>query len=623
MEYLPDTTSFEKRYNVMHNNVYRETQMHFRRAVESMDPQRMVGLLSMYPYHIATLLQVSEIAKHQGDHAVAGDLVERALYSFGKSVHSSFPTSLRSGIARVPFDKPSNRELYLAIWRHIKNLEMRGTWRTAFEWAKILLQLNTQTDPFGVTLMIDQLALRGRQQAQLIALCSDEGYGQSWDFLPNIQISLVLAYQKSGKPTEARQQLAIATHKYPYILSAMASALDVSPLPKSLWAKLPSTDAEKLHTQLYVTRAKDLWNTPETVSLLVEVAETMAHYSKIISTAPPAPKLEISLEEARHIMLLEIPALIALLPRRFTTMPTSSYDVLPPPDSSSDFVFRAPAGIGGAARGDGTMQTIFNAAGATAGATGSLLQRIMNWFQTPAGPNDADGESDGQVALRNLQEQLGGNVHPEMIERLLQTHLDNADGLGVGVTPAEQGHAEDSLFGGWDYYEEANEMGESMTDDEDEDSMPELEALPREDAGMPRNPLAATVEEEADEDRPQPPSTSAGGAVLRHVDSDIEDSDHGRDDNPPSTRNRPAAPDPQPSRQPQTPAAEEDLADPQRLQRWLLTTGLTDLQSRPETLNTYVSRLKALRPQQQNWIVSMARQRAGAQVEANIRAALA
>ena len=88
--------------------------MHFRMAVESMDPQRMIGLLSMHPYHIATLLQVSEIARHQGDHAVFGDLVERALFSFGKSVHSSFPAALRSGIARVSFDKPANRELYLA-----------------------------------------------------------------------------------------------------------------------------------------------------------------------------------------------------------------------------------------------------------------------------------------------------------------------------------------------------------------------------------------------------------------------------------------------------------------------------------------------------------------------------
>ncbi|EXJ86145.1 hypothetical protein A1O1_06515 [Capronia coronata CBS 617.96] len=614
MEHVPDPTSFEKRYNIMHNPLYRETQMHFLMAVESMDPQKMIGLLSMHPYHIATLLQVSEIAKHQGDHAVAGDLIERALYSFGKSVHSSFPASMKSGVARVSFEKPANRELYLAIWRHIKNLEMRGVWRTAFEWAKLLLQLNTKTDPYGVTLMIDQLALRGRQHAKLIELCSDDGYGPSWDFLPNIQISLAIAYQRAARPRDARRQLAVAMHKYPYILSALASALDISPLPKALWAKLPSTDAEKLYTQLYVTRAKDLWNTPETTSLLVEVAETLPHYSDAIAAADPAPKLEISLEEARHIMLLEIPSLIALLPRRFTSMPTSSYDVLPPPDSLSDFVFRAPSGGGG--RQEGTMQTIFNAAGATAGATGGLLQRIMNWFQAPAS-DDADGESEGQAALRSLQEQLGGDVPPEMIEQLLQIHLDEA-------TDQQQ-----DMAGGWDYYEETN--NNNATDDPDEgdasdtdNSMPDLEPIPgdEQDPVQRRNPRAATVEEEdgfdEEDARNVRPSTSTSGAVLRHVDSDEEETDVPAS----SAARHQAATASAPSSSATPASAATDFTDPQRLQRWLLTTGLTDLQSKPDTLGAYVSHLETLRKPQQDWVVSMVRQRAGPDLEDKVRRAL-
>ncbi|EXJ77694.1 hypothetical protein A1O3_09923 [Capronia epimyces CBS 606.96] len=640
MEHVPDTTSFEKRYNIIHNSVYRETQVHFLMAVESMDPQRMVGLLSMYPYHIATLLQVSEIAKHQGDHAVSADLIERALYSFGKSVHSSFPTSMRGGVARLPFEKPSNRELYLAIWRYIKNLEMRGTWRTAFEWSKLLLQLNTRTDPYGVTLMIDQLALRGRQHAQLIQLCSEDGYGPSWDFLPNIQISLAIAYHRVGRPRDARRQLAVATHKYPYIVSALASALDISPLPKSLWAKLPSTDAEKLYTQLYVTRAKDLWNTPETTSLLVEVAETLSHYSDAIASAEPAPKLEISLEEARHIMLLEIPSLIALLPRRFTAMPTSSFDVLPPPDTLTDFIIRAPSGAG---RGHGPMQTIFNAAGATAGATGGLLQRIMNWFQTPAGPNDTEGESEGQAALRNLQEQLGGNVPPEMIEQLLQIHLDEATDQEQGVNPAGLGMA-----GGWDHYEEANNNNETEDEEEEGDDeeaeysdLPELESLPsygslhlREimrNRQNRQNPYAATVEEDEPEDVQRSRSTTSGRAVLRRVDSDEEDEDDDEVQIPTSTNiPRPArttAPSPRDRAEPELQTdgstnAAIDLTDPQRLQRWLLTTGLTDLQSSPDTLSSYVSRLRTLRKPQQDWVVNMVRQRAGPDLEAKVREAL-
>ncbi|OAL34200.1 hypothetical protein AYO20_06455 [Fonsecaea nubica] len=631
--------SSEKRYNIIHQNAYRETQVYFYMAVESMDPQRMIGMLSMYPYHIATLLQVSEIAKHQGDNAVSGDLVERALFTFGKSAHSTFPASLRSGIARVPFNDPANRELYLAIWRYIRNLEMRGTWRTAFEWSKVLLQLNPLTDPYGVTLMIDQLALRGRQHAQLIALCSDDAYGQAWDFLPNIQISLALAYQRSGNPREARTRLAVAMHKYPYILSALASALDISPLPKSLWAKLPSTDAEKLYTQLYVSRAKDLWNTPETISLLAEVAETLSHYSDAISAAPKAPKLEISLEEARHIMLLEIPSLIALLPRRFTTMPTSSSDVLPPPDSLSDYVVRAP-GSGRSRGADGTMQTIFNAAGATAGTAGSLLTRIMNWFQTPVSAEGANagGESEGQAALRALQEQLGGNIPPEMIEELLRIHLDEAEEVEEGVTPEGLGMA-----GGWDYYMDAN-ANNSTADDDDDDGMPELESIPDDEAtttqtGQSHPPHSAMVEDadeedEGAQDRAPQRALIGGHAVLRHVDSDAEEEEV---EEVGESRAMPAlrAQEPQPLSQVAndsttsgaTPSSsnqdqDQEYLDPQRLQRWLLTNGLSDLQSNPtnpQTLQTYLRRLKLLSTKQQDWIVRMVRQRAGEAVERRVR----
>ncbi|RVX70208.1 hypothetical protein B0A52_05541 [Exophiala mesophila] len=641
-----------KRYNIMHNQLYRETQMHFRMAVESMDPQRMIGLLSMYPYHIATLLQVSEIAKHQGDHSVSGDLLERALYTFGKSVHSSFPAAVRTGNARLGFSKPANRELYLAIWRYIKNLEMRGTWRTAFEWSKILLQFEPVNDPFGVTLMIDQLALRGRQHSKFIELCWNDAFGSAWSHLPNIQISLALAHLRDGKPREARQQLASAIHRCPYILSALASALDISPLPKSLWAKLPSTDAEKLYTQLYLTRAKDLWTTPEATSLLVEVAETLGHYPQSPST-PPTPKLEISLEEARHIMLLEIPHLIALLPRRFTNMPTSSSDVLPPPDSESDFVRRAPAGQNPALLNT-PMQTIFNAAGATAGATGTILQRIMNWFGQPAGTGQ--DESEGQAALRQLQEELGGNVPPEMIEQLLQIHLDEAHGEDNEIDPAGLGMG---VPGAWGEDEEAE-------DAEDGDSMPELEghwSLPRTpDTDTPVSPIdfprAATVEDDdEDEDdeggnggsrsnaaaqsRQTTDQISLGNAVLRRVDSDESlDSDHRRpitatqqNTIPSHTTVNTTQPNPtsvptpttQPSQASSTAAAANDqFADPQRLQRWLLTTGLSELQadSSVSTLNTYVTRLRTLRKAQQDWIVNMVRQRAGVAMEERVRSAL-
>jgi hypothetical protein len=74
---------------------------------------------------------------------------------------------------------------------------------------------------------------------------------------------------------------------------------------------------------------------------------------------------------------------------------------------------------------------------------------------------------------------------------------------------------------------------------------------------------------------------------------------------------------------------EDDInttTDPQRLQRWLITTGLSNLQSSPSdssVLNFYVERLKILRKQQQDWIVNMVQQRAGKEMADRVRAASA
>lgn len=100
-------------YRFVHNKAYQDVQGQFEACVASMDPQRMVQLLQFNPYHISTLLQVSEIAKQERDHATSGDLLERALFSFGRAVHSTFAANLSQGKARLDFRRPENREFGL------------------------------------------------------------------------------------------------------------------------------------------------------------------------------------------------------------------------------------------------------------------------------------------------------------------------------------------------------------------------------------------------------------------------------------------------------------------------------------------------------------------------------
>ena len=629
MEYEGKMQNFEKLYSIAHNNSYTDVQRQFRLCVESMQPENMIHLLTFNPYHIATLLQVSEIAKHQGDHSVSGDLLERALFSFGRSVHSTFPAALRDGTARISFDNGANRELYLAIWRYVQNLGMRGTWRTAYEWAKMLLQFNTTSDPYGMTLMIDQLALRGRQHVSLIELCSEEAYGPSWHHLPNIQISLSLAYLRSSQPKLARQSLAVAMHKYPYILSALGSALEISPLPRYLWGKLPSSDAEKLYSELYVTRTIDLWNTPETTSLIAEVAETMSHYQEIIASSQLAPKLEISLEEARHIMLLEIPALIALLPRRFTTLPTSSSDVLPPPDSLSNFTARAPSTGTFDTSATGAMQALLNAAtmgvGAPVAGASGLLTRVLNWFHAPAGldePQNAAGESEGQAAFRELGEQLG-NAPPGMVEEMLRMHMLE----GGGGWDEDMGSQDESF---------RRALGSDGDVEDTDESLPELDEVrtvedgdhnqaPPVFQGPVQRALAATVEDEDERNYP--------GEYETHIPTaDMQP--------PPFPREGPSGvlerlPQPQPPRPRWGPTpsttedhehvpsiAASDSSDPQRIQRWLLSTGLQSLQkdsSNSSALAEYVSKLRGLRQRDREWTLNIVKQRAGAELADKIK----
>ncbi|MCJ1308431.1 hypothetical protein MMC25_002084 [Agyrium rufum] len=332
MDSVEELWDFTTEYRYRHNKAYQDVQRQFAGCVESYDPQRMISLLQFNPYHISTLLQVSDIAKHQGDHSVSGDLLERALFTFGRAVHSSFPNTLSKGAARLDFRYPENREFWLAGWRYISNLGQRGTWRTAYEWAKLLYSLDPEGDPYCMFWIMDQLALRGGQFENFLQLISARHSYFNLKTQPNISISKGLAEFRMKQSQECRKSLTSAIGQFPWIFARLFQELGIDRLPKSIWGKQPRTDWEKLHTEAYVSRAKDLWDTPETITLLTEVAETVRDAGKL-----PIPDNEVSLEEARHIILSDTPSLISFVPRRYTSARTSASDPLPPEDNETSY----------------------------------------------------------------------------------------------------------------------------------------------------------------------------------------------------------------------------------------------------------------------------------------------
>ncbi|CDQ94982.1 unnamed protein product [Oncorhynchus mykiss] len=121
-----------------HSRDYQQIQFKFLDSVESMDPNNIVALLQMNPYHIDSLLQLSDVCCIQEDQEMARDLIERALYSFECAFHPV--CSLTSGTSRLDYLRPENRAFYLAVYKHMMFLERRGCPRTALEYCRLILR---------------------------------------------------------------------------------------------------------------------------------------------------------------------------------------------------------------------------------------------------------------------------------------------------------------------------------------------------------------------------------------------------------------------------------------------------------------------------------------------------
>lgn len=287
-------------------------------------------------YHISTLLQVSEIAKQQRDNATASELLERALFTFGRSVHSTFSTNLAAGKARLDFRRPENREFWLAIWRYIGTLTVRATWRTALEWAKLMLAMDPEQDPYCIRLLFDQLALRGREPQAVIDLVETDHLQRLWKVPPNLAFSVALAHDRLKQPQKARSTLKNAVKEYPWLASRLCKELDISPIPKPVWGKEPNGDYQELLCQLYVPKAKDLWNTAEATSLLVEICYSFEE--ELGAGEDPYWLAQIpEVDLARHVILSDDRNLMALLDTRVKAKYTSVSDPLPPDDSMESY----------------------------------------------------------------------------------------------------------------------------------------------------------------------------------------------------------------------------------------------------------------------------------------------
>ncbi|XP_062033233.1 ribosome quality control complex subunit TCF25 isoform X1 [Lepus europaeus] len=344
-----------------HNEEYQQAQHKFLLAVESMEPNNIVVLLQTSPYHVDSLLQLSDACRFQEDQEMARDLVERALYSMECAFHPLF--SLTSGACRLDYRRPENRSFYLALYKQMSFLEKRGCPRTALEYCKLILSLEPDEDPLCMLLLIDHLALRARNYEYLIRLFQEWEAHRNLSQLPNFAFSVPLAYfllsQQTELPehelTSAREKASLliqqALTMFPGVLMPLLEYCSVRPDATVVNHRFFGPDAEisqppalRQLVSLYLGRSHFLWKEPATMSWL---EENVREVLQAVDTGDPAVEIcesrrKVLYQRAprnihRHVILSEIKGAVAALPPDVTTQSVMGFDPLPPLDTISSY----------------------------------------------------------------------------------------------------------------------------------------------------------------------------------------------------------------------------------------------------------------------------------------------
>ncbi|XP_057389778.1 transcription factor 25 isoform X4 [Balaenoptera acutorostrata] len=341
-----------------HSEEYQQTQHKFLAAVESLEPNNIVVLLQTSPYHVDSLLQLSDACRFQEDQEMARDLVERALYSMECAFHPLF--SLTSGTCRLDYRRPENRSFYLALYKQMSFLEKRGCPRTALEYCKLILSLEPDEDPLCMLLLLDHLALRARSYEYLIRLFQEWEAHRNLSQLPNFAFSVPLAYfllsQQADLPDQelssAREKASLliqqALFMFPGVLMPLLEYCSVRPDAAVAAHRFFGPDAEIRHRRargagarggltgptahsqppalsqlvsLYLGRSHFLWKEPATMSWL---EENVHEVLQAVDAGDPAveaceSRRKVLYQRAprnihRHVVLSEIKEAVAALP---------------------------------------------------------------------------------------------------------------------------------------------------------------------------------------------------------------------------------------------------------------------------------------------------------------------
>lgn len=331
-----------------HSQYYQGVQHMFLSALERIDSEFLITLIKRCPYHVDSLVQLSEVCKMTEDFALASELLERALLLLESSLHINF--SLTSGNCRLDYRRQENRSFYIVLFKHAQYLEERACSRTAFEISKLLLSLQPDTDPLAMILVIDYYALRSKQFGWLVEFYEEYNAARNLNQLPNMAYSYALAlHTLHGACERSNQALQYALLMFPGVLRPLLDEMSVQTDKRVLassyfFADVSGNQSPALHQLvcLYVCRARVVWRQNEVLPWLesnvnvvldrIETKDPLVNEYKEkralrYSGTPPRPIL-------RHVILSDykekVPLAVFVSKEKQAIM---TYDPLPPPNS--------------------------------------------------------------------------------------------------------------------------------------------------------------------------------------------------------------------------------------------------------------------------------------------------
>ncbi|XP_005190628.2 ribosome quality control complex subunit TCF25 isoform X1 [Musca domestica] len=430
-----------------HSQYYQSVQNLFLTALERTDSDFLINLIRRCPYHVDSLIQLSELCKMTEDFSLAAELIERAVLVLETSLHPSF--SLTNGNCRLDYRRQENRALFVVLFKHAQYLEARACCRTAFEISKLILSLNPDVDPLAMVLIIDYYAIRSKQHAWLVKFYEEYNVVRNLSQLPNMAYSYALAlFLLHGDGENADKALQYALLMFPGVLKPLLDELSVQTdkrvLSNSYFnSEVSGSQSPALHqlVSLYVCRAKVIWrqnnilpwlerNVNAALDRIESKDEVIQDYKQKRSARyvqPPRPIL-------RHVILSDYKEKVPLAP--FVAKEKEAimmYDPLPPLDSVN-FYERKSSSSSPTTASNRSVSMFFQ----------SLLP-TFNLQNAAAAANAADPQQQQQVvanveqAAARVAAQVPADAANEVAEvdrhlQALNMNLDNAAaGTGQGA----------------------------------------------------------------------------------------------------------------------------------------------------------------------------------------------